>query len=154
MNSSEFYKHKSWKGNILIAACLFGIFQFRTGFILNYMLRHRSGRRDTNLFTIYEFLDLNQPRWTVKHGDILVFVAAFTSYHTLGGPRNFGFIPVLGKKITACCFLLRHIERFLNIKEFNIFNFQLHKVHLLSNSPASWNGLMIYEWQRHGKVFK
>lgn len=45
------------------------------------------------------------------------------------------------------------MERFENIREFKI-QLQINEGHLLSDSPASQNGLMIYEWLRDSKVLK
>lgn len=66
----------------------------------------------------------------------------------LKGPRHLSLIPVLehhcGFLFFWVFFLLINMERFENIREFNI-QLQINEGHLLSNSTASQNGLMIYE---------
>lgn len=71
----------------------------------------------------------------------------------LKGSKTFKPHSSFGKSSLLVCSINKHRKNFLNIREFNIFNFKFHEWDLLRNS-ASQNGLMIYEWHRDSKVFK
>lgn len=74
------------KGNHFNFSMHIWVFKFRNGFILNYILQHRGGRRQTVIFLVFmSSKDLNQPWSTAKYGDKLVSVVAVTNYHKLKG---------------------------------------------------------------------